>query len=538
MSEFDYVVVGAGSAGCVLANRLTADGRRSVLLLEAGGSDRRFWLRMPIGYGKSFYDPRVNWMYRTEPDPGLAGRVGYWPRGKVLGGSSTINAMVFVRGHPADFDEWRDAGNPGWGWSDVLPHFRRLEDSDHGPSAWRGKGGPLRVADPSRDVHPLCETYLRAGVEAGLARNDDMNGASTEGAGINQITVRDGWRASAATAWLHPAMTRPNLRVETGARVTRITFAGLRAAGVAYLRNGEARTARARCEVILAAGAIGSPLLLQASGIGPAQHLRELGIDVIVDRAAVGQHQQDHLCVDYLYRARVPTLNDQLRPWRGRLAAGLAYVLRRRGPLALSVNQAGGFFRSRPGLARPNMQLYFSPLSYVKAQPGRRALMSPDPWPGFLLSVQPCRPTSRGHLRLRTADPCAPPVIVPNSFATQHDRDEMLEGVRFLRRLAATPSLAAVIDEEVAPGSAVQSEAALIDDIRSRASTVFHPVSTCRMGPDPGAAVVDARLRVHGVEALRVIDASIFPTLTSGNTNAPTLMVAEKGADLVQGDAR
>jgi choline dehydrogenase len=538
VTEFDFIVVGAGSAGCVLANRLTANGRHSVLILEAGGSEQRFWLRVPIGYGKSFYDPRVNWMYATEADPGLAGRTGYWPRGKVLGGSSTINAMVFVRGHPADFDEWRDGGNPGWGWDDVLPYFRKLEDSEHGPDAWRGTGGPLHVADPSRDVHPLCATYLQAGVEAGLARNADLNGASQEGVGINQITVRDGWRESAASAWLRPAMKRPNLRVETGAHVTQVTFDGLRATGVAYLRHGEARTARARREVIMAAGAINSPLLLQASGVGPAQELRALGIDVVVDRPAVGRHLQDHLCVDYLYRSRVPTLNDELRPWRGKLTAGLNFVARRRGPLALSVNQGGGFFRSRPELARPNMQLYFSPLSYVKAQPGKRALMSPDPWPGFLLSVQPCRPTSRGHLRLRSADPFAPPLIVPNSFATQHDQDEMLEGVRFLRRLAATPSFCAVIDEEIAPGSGVQSAAALSDDIRQRASTVFHPVSTCRMGPDPDAAVVDARLRVHGLEALRVIDASIFPTLTSGNTNAPTLMAAEKGADLVLGDAR
>jgi choline dehydrogenase len=538
MTEFDFIVVGAGSAGCVLADRLTAGGRHTVLILEAGGSERSFWLRMPIGYGKSFYDPNVNWMYRTEADPGLAGRTGYWPRGKVLGGSSTINAMVFVRGHPADFDEWRDAGNPGWGWNDVLPYFRKLEDSEHGPNNWRGTGGPLHVADPSRDVHPLCETYLQAGVEAGLTRNDDLNGASQEGVGINQITVRDGWRASSASAWLRPAIKRPNLRVETAAHVTRVTFDGLRATGVAYARNGEARTARARCEVIVAAGAINSPLLLQASGVGPAEELQALGIDVVVDRPAVGRHLQDHLCVDYLYRSRVPTLNDELRPWRGKLMAGLNYVLRRRGPLALSVNQGGGFFRSRPDLARPNMQLYFSPLSYVKAQPGKRALMSPDPWPGFLLSVQPCRPTSRGHLRLRSADPFAPPLIVPNSLATEHDLAEMLEGVRFLRRLAATPSLSAVIDEEIAPGSGVQSEAELSDDIRQRASTVYHPVSTCRMGPDPTAAVVDPQLRVHGVTALRVIDASVFPTLTSGNTNAPTLMVAEKGADLVLGDAR
>lgn len=538
MTEFDFVIVGAGSAGCVLAHRLTENGKHSALVLEAGGSDRRLWLRVPIGYGKSFYDSRVNWMYHTEPDPGLAGRSGYWPRGKVLGGSGAINAMVFVRGQPADFDAWEAAGNPGWGWQDVLPYFKRLEDSEFGPNALRGRGGPVHVADVTRDAHPLCEVYLRAGVEAGLPRVADLNGSLHEGVGLNQITVRDGWRVSAASAYLHPAMSRPNLRIETGALVTSIAFDGTRATGVVYQRGGTATSVRARREVIVAAGAVNSPLLLQASGVGPAALLQSLGVGVVADRFAVGRHLQDHLCVDYLYRSRVPTLNDELRPWPGKLRSGLRYVLRRRGPLSLSVNQGGGFFRSRPSLDRPDMQLYFSPLSYVKARPGKRELMSPDPWPGFLLSVQPCRPASRGHLRLRSRDPYAAPWIEPNSLAVEGDVADMLAGVKFLRRLAATPALSSVIEDEIAPGRAVQSDEALVDDIRQRASTVFHPVGTCRMGADPQDTVVDARLRVHGVEALRVIDASIFPALTSGNTNAPTLMVAEKGADLMLADTR
>jgi choline dehydrogenase len=533
VTEFDFIVVGAGSAGCVLANRLTACGRFTVLVLEAGGSDARFWLRTPIGYGISFYNPSVNWMYRTEPDPALAGRQGYWPRGKVLGGSSSINAMVFVRGQARDFDDWAALGNPGWGWSDVLPYFIKLEDSAHGPTALRGVGGPVHVSDVRADVHPLCETYLRAGEQLGLARNADINGASNEGVAINQITTRDGLRESASTAYLRPALARKNLRLETNAHVTRVLFEGARADGVAYRQNGQEKLCRARREVVLAGGAINSPQLLQLSGVGPGAVLQSLGIPIVADSPAVGHHLQDHLCIDHVYRSRVPTLNAELGTWRGKLWSGMRYLAQRRGPLALSVNQGGGFFRSREGLAHPNMQLYFSPLSYMRAVPGKRALTAPDTFPGFSLSAQPCRPSSRGFLELRGPDPLLAPRIVANSLATQHDRDEILEASRFLRKLAATPAFQEVIDQEILPGPAAQTEQNLMDDIAYRASTVFHPVSTCRMGPDPDLAVVDHRLRVHRVTGLRVIDASVFPTLTSGNTNAPTLMLAEKGADLL-----
>ena len=538
LTEFDFIIVGAGSAGCVLANRLTDSGRHTVLLLEAGGSDRRFWLKTPIGYGMSFYNPAVNWMYRTEADPGLADRQGYWPRGKVLGGSSSINAMVFIRGQRADFDGWAALGNSGWGWTDVLPYFMKMEDSDHGPSEWRGAGGPLHVSDVSRDVHPLCETYLRAGVQLGLTRNPDINGESNEGVAINQITTRNGLRASSSTAYLRPAMHRANLRVDTGAQVSKILFDGTRADGVAYTRHGQAHRCRARREVILAAGAINSPQLLQLSGVGPGAALQSLGIAVVADRPAVGQHLQDHLCIDYVYRSRVPTLNDQLGPWPAKLRAGLKYLLDRGGPLSLSINQGGGFFRSHEGLAEPNMQLYFSPLSYMRAVPGKRQLTVPDAFSGFSISAQPCRPTSRGYLALRSTDPAQPMRIVPNSLATRHDQDEMLESALFLRKLAATPALSAVIEREISPGQDLQSREQMLQDIRQRASTVFHPVSTCRMGTDPQQAVVDSALRVYGLQGLRVIDASAFPTLTSGNTNAPTLMLAEKGADLVLADHR
>ncbi len=535
MTEFDFIVVGAGSAGCVLANRLSACGRFTVLVLEAGGSDARFWLRTPIGYGMSFYNPGVNWMYRTEPDPALAGRQGYWPRGKVLGGSSSINAMVFVRGQAHDFDDWAALGNPGWGWSDVLPYFIKLEDSAHGPTALRGVGGPVHVSDVRADVHPLCETYLRAGEQLGLARNGDINGVSNEGVAINQITTRNGLRESASTAYLRPALGRTNLHLETNAHVTRVLFAGVRANGIAYLQNGQEKLCRARREVVLAGGAINTPQLLQLSGVGPGAALQALGIPLVADSPAVGQHLQDHLCIDHVYRSRVPTLNAELGSWRGKLWAGMRYLAQRRGPLALSVNQGGGFFRSREGLAHPNMQLYFSPLSYLRAVPGKRALTAPDTFAGFSLSAQPCRPSSRGFLELRGPDPLLAPRIVANSLATQHDRDEILEASRFLRKLAAAPAFQEVIDHEILPGPAAQTAQQLMDDIAQRASTVFHPVSTCRMGPDPRQAVVDHELRVHGVSGLRIVDASVFPTLTSGNTNAPTLMLAEKGADLVLG---
>lgn len=533
MSEFDFIVVGAGSAGCVLANRLTESGRYSVLLLEAGGSDQRFWLKAPIGYGMSFYNPKVNWMYRTEQDPGLARRQGYWPRGKVLGGSSSINAMVFVRGQAGDFDDWEKLGNTGWGWTDVLPYFKKLEDSENGPSDTRGVGGPLHVSDVSKDVHPLCETYLRAGEQAGLVRNPDINGSSHEGVAINQITTKNGLRASASTAYLRPALRRSNLCVKTGAHVTRVLFEDRRACGVNYVQDGQLVACRARREVILAAGAINTPQILQLSGVGPGPALQSLGIPVVADSPAVGQHLQDHLCIDYVYRSRVPTLNDEIGTWAGKLWAGFKYLTLRRGPLSLSINQGGGFCRTRPDLAQPNLQLYFSPLSYMRAVPGKRALTEPDVFSGFSLSAQPCRPSSRGFLQLRSADPMQAPRIIANSLATQDDRDEMLEGAYFLRQLAATPALSAIIDHEILPGPSVQSREQLMADIGMRASTVFHPASTCRMGPDPRQAVLDHRLCVHGVQGLRVIDASAFPTLTSGNINAPTLMLAEKGADMV-----
>ncbi|MGE5768512.1 MAG: GMC family oxidoreductase, partial [Bacteroidota bacterium] len=451
MESYDYIIVGAGSAGCVLAARLSESGRHRVLLLEAGPDDRRFWLQVPIGYGRTFYDRRVNWMYMTEPVAELDNRPSYWPRGKVLGGSSAINAMVYVRGQAEDYDGWRAGGNPGWGWSDVLPLYRRMERHAWGESEWHGGNGPLGIAAPAAELHPICQVFLRACEEAGLPRNADFNGAKQEGAGTYHLTIRDGLRMSAARAWLRPARRRANLRIETNAEATRILFEGRRAVGIEYHQGSRSVTARAGAEVILAAGAVNSPKLLLLSGVGPAAELQALGIAPLVDSPAVGRHLQDHFDVGLIYRTHVPTLNNQLYPWWGKAWAGMNYLAMRRGPLALSLNQAGGFFRSRPGLDRPNIQLYFSPLSYLKAPPGTRPLMNPDPYAAFNMSVSPCRPTSRGFLRLRSPDPAATPEIHPGYLATEHDRREVLEGLHFLRRLAATSALAAIIDEEIRP---------------------------------------------------------------------------------------
>ena len=536
MDAVDYIVVGGGTAGCVVAERLSASGRNRVLLLEAGGSDRRFWVRVPIGYGRTFNNPAVNWMYEAEPDAALGGVRSYWPRGKVLGGSGSINAMVYARGQPADFDDWKALGNEGWGWSEVLPHFRAIEDRG-GAQANDVSSPTLRVTDVSAQAHPLVRAYIEACTTLGLSFTPDFNGAQPEGVGIYQINTRNGFRESTATAWLRPALGRPNLQLLLDAQVLRIEFEGRRAIGVQYQRGNETLSVRAGKGVVLCAGAVNSPQLLQLSGIGPAALLQRLGIPVIHDVGAVGRNLQDHLGVNYYYRSRVPTLNNRLYPWWGKLAAGLQYALTRRGPLSMSVNQGGGFIKSDPCLRTPDLQLYFNPASYTHTRTRTRRLMNPDPFPGFLLSFNSCRPTSRGHIELRSRDPREAPAIHPNYLSTDQDLRDVLAGARLMRRIAAAAPLASVIDHEMAPGPAKTSDAELLQDFRERAGTVFHAVGTCIMGPTPGEAVVDPRLRVHGIENLRVIDASIFPTVTSGNTNGPTVMVADKGASMLLADA-
>ena len=533
--EYDYVVVGAGTAGCVVASRLAAKPGTRVLLLEAGGSDRRVMIQLPIGYGRTFFDASINWMYDTDPVPGLGGRLSYWPRGKVVGGSGSINAMVHVRGQPHDFDDWRDLGNPGWGWDDVLPFFIKAEDSDIVEAGWRGQGGPQHVTDISAKVHPLCHRFIAAGASLGLPACPDFNGSRGEGLGIFQITTRNGRRASTANEYLRPALRRGGIDLQTHAHAARVLIEAGRAIGVEYRQHGTLRAARARGEVVLCGGSIASPQLLQLSGIGDGEHLASLGIETRVHVPGVGRNLQDHLAVSYFYGSAVPTLNDELGPFMGKVRAALNYAWNRGGPLSMSVNQAGGFVRAGPDAARVNLQLYFSPVSYTMTPLSERRLANPDPFSAFLLSFNACRPTSRGWLKIASADPLARPSIQPNYLATEHDLSEAQQGIALLRRIAAASPLADIITGRLVP-DAVVSEDDWIEDFRRRADTVYHPTSTCMMGPDAATAVVDHRLRVHGVAGLRVADASIFPTVTSANTNAPTVMVGEKAAAMLLED--
>ena len=536
--EFDFVIVGAGTAGCVLAHRLSENGKYSVAVLEAGGSDMLLWIQLPIGYGRTFFMKPINWMYDSEPVAGLGGRSSYWPRGKVIGGSGSINAMVHVRGQPHDYDDWAAMGNPGWGWDDVLPWFIKAEDHDLGSGPLHGQGGPQHVTDITARAHPLCQTFIKTGEALGFPATADMNGAQSEGVGLYQINTKGGWRSSTANAYLHPALRRGAVDLRLHAQATRILFDGKRATGVAYRQGKVEKTVKARREVILSGGAVNSPQLLQLSGIGDAALLKSLGIVPLVDAKAVGQNLQDHLAVSYFYGSTVPTLNDELLPLMGKVKAGLNYLFNRGGPLSMSVNQGGGFVRSTPDQPRVNLQLYFSPVSYTKSSFAERKLLNPDPFSAFLLSFNACRPTSRGHLQIRSADPFVHPEIHPNYLATQQDIDDAIVGNRLLRTLASTAPLADIITEELVPGRHLQSDNELLADFRARADTVYHPTCTCTMGADPRNSVVDARLRVHGVEGLRVVDASVFPTVTSGNTNAPTVMVAEKGAVMILEDTR
>jgi choline dehydrogenase len=537
MDQTDYIIVGAGSAGSVLAERLTASGKHRVTVLEAGGSDRRFFVGLPLGYGKLFYDPSVNWMYQTEPDPGLNGARDHWPRGKLLGGSSSINAMVWIRGHRADYEAW-GAENPGWGWQDCLAAYRAIEDTEAGGDDYRGKGGPLFISENRKGLHWLVEDYIAACGQAGLPFTRDFNGASQEGAGTYQMTIKAGRRNSTARAFLRPAMKRKNLRVITGAQVTRVIFEGKRAVGVEYLRGGARHELRAGAVVILAGGAINSPQLLQLSGVGPGELLAEHRIPVVMANDNVGAHLSDHQGINYTWRMKVPTYNDILRPWWGKLFVGAQYFLTRGGPLAKSINHGGGFFRTRPDLARPNMQLYFQAFSTLLPRAGERPLLTPDPFSGLSIGLSNCNPTSRGTIRIRARDPLAHPEIRANAFSTPEDVAEMLAAVKFLRHIAAQPAFARYVAEELRPGPAVQSDEDLIADFRARSGTVYHPSCTARMGRDAAGAVVDARLRVHGVQGLRVIDASAFPSLIAGNTNAPSILMGWKGAEMVLDDAR
>jgi choline dehydrogenase len=523
---FDYIVVGAGSAGCVLANRLTASGRHRVLLLEAGGHDRHFWIHVPLGYGKLFADARVNWLYKTEPEPELNNRQVIQPRGKVLGGSSSINGLLYLRGQPEDYDHWRQLGNAGWSFDDVLPYFRRSEDQERGADDLHGVGGPLSVSNVS-EPHPLCDAFIESAQQAGFPRNDDFNGPTQEGAGYFQLTAKNGRRWSTAMGYLRQARGRSNLKIETNALASRILFSGRRATGVEYRQGETTRIAYASGEVILAGGAFNSPQLLQLSGLGPAALLRQHGIEVRADLPGVGADLQDHLQVRIQYRCSEPiTMNDVINSWRHRTIAGLRYLLFRKGLLTIGAGYAGGFFRTSPQAATPDVQVHFIIFS------GETSGAALHPFPGFIASVCQLRPESRGFVHIKSADPRQAPAIQPRYLTSQFDRDVTVAGLKLLRRVMAQPAMRRYIAEERVPGPQVESDADLLAFARAGATTVFHPTSTCRMGPDE-TAVVDERLRLRGFEGLRVVDASIMPTVVSGNTNAAVVMIAEKGADMI-----
>jgi choline dehydrogenase len=530
LDEFDYVIVGAGSAGCVIANRLSEDPRTRVLLLEAGPVDRSIWIHLPIGYGKTMFHPVYNWGFHTDPEAQMKGRRMYWPRGRGLGGSSSINGLIYVRGQPGDYDRWADEGNGGWAWKDVLPYFIRSESNSRGASQFHGAEGPQWCSDIG-PRHELMEAIIRAGEELGVPRNDDFNGARQEGVGYYQLFTHNGMRCSTAVGYLRPARSRANLEIRTDSQATRVVLEGTRATGVDYRRAGRIERARAAREVIVAAGAIQSPQLLQLSGIGPGILLQRLGIPVAVDLPGVGENLQDHLQIRAIYKVSKPiTTNDDLRTLFGRARIGLQWLFRRTGPLAVGINQGGLFTRLMPGSATPDIQYHFATVSADVAGG------APHPWSGCTFSVCQLRPESRGTVRIVSADPFAPPSMQPNYLSAPLDRQYAVESLRFTRRLAATKALAPYLTEEYRPGSAATSDTDLLDFAREHAQTIFHPSGTCRMGSDP-MAVVDPALRGRGAQGLRVVDCSIMPTLVSGNTNAPVIMIAEKASDMIRGKA-
>jgi choline dehydrogenase len=529
---FDYIIVGGGSAGCVLANRLSADSSKRVLLLEAGGRDWNPWIHIPVGYFKTLHNPKTDWCYKTQPDPGLNGRSIDWPRGKTLGGSSSINGLLYVRGQKQDYDHWRQLGNAGWSYDDVLPYFKRSEDQQNGADEFHGVGGGLSVQN-MRAKREICEALIDAAGELGIPRNDDYNGATQEGASYYQQTARNGFRCSAAVAFLNPARNRSNLHIVTHALAEKILIENGAATGVRISVDGQPRTysVKAGGEVILSAGAIGSPQILQLSGVGPGALLQKHGIPVIADKAGVGRNLQDHLQIRAVYEVNVATLNEEINGFFRRMMIGMQYALTRGGPMSMGASQVAIFCKSRPDLELPDIQYHFQPLSADK--PG----IVMHPFPGVTMSVCQLRPESKGRIEISSPDPKAYPEIHPNYLATKTDQQTAIDALKMTRRLVNTNALKPFIVREHIPGPGIQSDEELLECARNISQTIYHPTSTCRMGPDE-MSVVDERLRVHGIKALRVVDASVMPSIISGNTNAPSIMIAEKASDMIIADAR
>ncbi len=529
-SFYDFIIVGAGSAGCVLANRLSENPNYKVLLLEAGGSDWNPWLHIPVGYFKTMHNPSFDWCYLTEPDPGIANRQLQWPRGKVLGGSSSLNGLLYVRGQREDYDRWAALGNKGWSYEEVLPYFKKSEDQDRGADKYHGVGGPLKVSD-LRLRRPIAAAFIKAAIEIGIPKNPDYNGETQEGVGYFQQTASKGVRWSTAKGFLRPARNRSNLTVINKAQATKVLFEDKRAVGVQYLRKGRLCVAKTNREVILSAGAIGSPQILQLSGVGNPELLKDKNVPLVHALKGVGQNLQDHLQIRLVFKTRLSTLNDELNKLYKRVKVGLQYLLTRTGPLTLAASQVTIFTRSNDTVARPDIQFHMQPLSSDK--PGEGV----HPFSAFTSSVCQLRPESRGSVEIKSNDPLQYPKIIPNYLSTANDQQTAVDSIKVARAIAQAPSLAGEVIDEFVPGRQYQTDEELLLAACKFSQTIYHPAGTCKMGCDD-MAVVDERLRVHGIEGLRVVDASIMPEITSGNTNAPTIMITEKAADLIKEDTK